>query len=80
MVMNVRDKKFLLAFGKNVRELRLQKSLSQYKLSYDSNISRSQIIAIENGQINTTICTLYALAKGLEIPPKKLMDFEIEPS
>lgn len=71
----IRDDKYLKALGKRIRTLRLQKELSTYELSYTSNVSRSQINAIERGQINTTICTLKALTDALEIKVAELLDF-----
>ena len=71
----IRDDKYLKALGKRIRTIRLQKELSTYELSYTSNVSRSQINAIERGQINTTICTLKALADALEMNLTELLDF-----
>ncbi|MGD1947312.1 MAG: helix-turn-helix domain-containing protein, partial [Croceivirga sp.] len=61
--------------GKRIRTLREEKKLSTYDLSYNSNVSRSQINAIERGQINTTISTLKALAEALEMKLNQLLDF-----
>ena len=74
-VTKIRNQKFINAFGKRVKELRKLKGLSQYKLAYEANIDRSQVIDIENGIVNTTISTAEALAQALEIQPKELFDF-----
>ena len=71
----IRDDKYLKALGKRIRTLREEKKLSTYELSYTSNVSRSQINAIERGQINTTISTLKALAEALEMKLNQLLDF-----
>lgn len=71
----IRDDIYLKALGKRLRTLREAKKLSTYELSYTSNVSRSQINAIERGQINTTISTVKALADALEIPLAELLDF-----
>lgn len=71
----IRDDKYLKSLGKRLRTLRVQKDHSTYELSYISNVSRSQINAIERGQINTTICTLKALADALEMKVTELLDF-----
>lgn len=73
--MKNRHQKFLKILGERLKKIRIEKGLSQYKLSYDSNVSRNQIIKIENGQLNPTICTLYALSLALEVEPKVLFDF-----
>ena len=71
----IRDEKYLKALGKRVKEIRTQKGISTYDLSYESNISRSQINSIEKGSINTTICTLKSIADALGIKIKDLVDF-----
>jgi len=59
-VNNIRDEKYLKAFGEHVKKLRLRKKLSRETLAVHSNIE-----------------TMQALAKGLEIHPKKLFDFDV---
>ncbi|MEQ5790517.1 helix-turn-helix transcriptional regulator [Muricauda sp. NFXS6] len=71
----IRDEKYLKALGKRIKEIRKQKGISTYDLSYESNISRSQINSIEKGDINTSICTLKALADAMELKVKDLIDF-----
>ena len=71
----IRDDKYLTALGKRLREVRKEKNISTYDLSYESNVSRSQINAIERGDINTTISTLKALASALDMELKELFDF-----
>ena len=71
----IRNQKFITAFGKHIKALRKKKGLSQYKLAYEANIDRSQIIDIENGKINTSISTIYALSTALDVQPKELLSF-----
>ncbi|MBO6830234.1 MAG: helix-turn-helix domain-containing protein [Allomuricauda sp.] len=71
----IRDEKYLKALGKKIKEVRKEKGISTYDLSYESNISRSQINSIEKGNINTSICTLKALADALGLKVKDLIDF-----
>ncbi|GLU45529.1 helix-turn-helix domain-containing protein [Allomuricauda sp. NBRC 101325] len=71
----IRDEKYLKDLGKRIKEIRTQKNISTYDLSYESNISRSQINSIEKGDINTSICTLKAIADALTIQVKDLVDF-----
>jgi transcriptional regulator with XRE-family HTH domain len=63
------------AFGKNLKTLRNKANLSQEDLANDSDISISQIGRIERGEINTTISTLFVLAKALDIEVKDLFHF-----
>lgn len=69
------DKAFILKFGKNIQELRKQRSLTQDDLSAITDIPRTQLGRIERGEINTTIKTILRLAKALELKPKDLLDF-----
>ena len=75
---NIRDDKYLKAFGENVKRLRNRKKLSRETLAVHSNIETMQVYRIETGKINTTISTVRALAKGLEIHPKRFFDFDFE--
>ncbi len=48
--------------------------LSQYQLADLANNSRSQIMGIEKGTINPSLCTLNALADGLGITLPELVE------
>lgn len=72
---NIRDKKYLLDFGKNLRQIRIAKGLSQEALANDAEIGKNQVGLIERGEVNVTISTIKKLAKHLKIHPKDLLDF-----
>lgn len=74
-VINIRDKKYLKEFGKNLRRIRKEKGLSQEALNFEAELGKNQTGAIERGEINVTVCTIRALAKGLKIQSKDLLDF-----
>ena len=65
-------------FGKHLRFIRQSKGLSMEKLAAISSFEYSQISRIELGQINTSLDTIFKLAKALDISPKELFDFSIE--
>lgn len=65
-------------FGENLQKIRISKKLSLLQLSYNCSIDESNISKIEHGKSNVTLATIVELASGLEIHPKKLLDFEIE--
>jgi transcriptional regulator with XRE-family HTH domain len=67
--------KKLKAFGKNLHRLRKKKALSQEELAYRSGISYNSLNTIENGKVNPTIATAFALADGLGVHIKELFDF-----
>ena len=72
----IRDQDIINAFGKKVKELREQKSLSVEALAAQANIEFRQLYRVENGEINPSLSTMYAIAKGLEIPFKDLTNLE----
>ena len=75
-VNNNRDKKIISSFGKHLRKLRLEKKLSQEELNFRTELSKNMVGMIERGEVNPTLTTIDALAKGLGILKKKLIDYE----
>ena len=73
-VTKIRNQKAINSFAKKIKALRKEKGLSQYKLAYEADIDRSQVISIEKGMLNPTISTIYALAQALDVKPKDLLD------
>jgi DNA-binding XRE family transcriptional regulator len=71
----VRDEAYLKQLGGRIRKLRTDKELSQYQLADVANISRSQIIGIEKGDINPTVCTLRSISDGLGMSVAELLTF-----
>ena len=65
-------------FGQHLRKIRENKQLSLLKMSYNCSLDESNISKIEHGKFNISLSTIFELAKGLDISPKKLLDFEIE--
>jgi transcriptional regulator with XRE-family HTH domain len=74
-VINIRDKKYLKDFGKNLRKIRIKANLSQEALGLDAGLGKNQVGMIERGEVNVTISTIKRLARQLEIQPKDLLDF-----
>jgi transcriptional regulator with XRE-family HTH domain len=77
-VNNVKDIKYIKKFGENLKQIRLNKNLSQEVLAFTADIPISQIGRIERGEINTTISTVKVLAEALDISVKELFDFDIK--
>jgi len=70
---------YLNNFGKNLKTIRTKnKKLSLRKLAANCNIDHSDIGKIEKGDVNITLLTVFDLAKGLGVHPKKLLDFDFE--
>lgn len=60
--------------GNKVRELRIQKGLSQDELAFYCGIDRPQISKIEQGKVNVTLDTIEKLSKALNIKTSLLLD------
>ena len=75
MVGKHQDKN-LIAFGKKVKYHRIEeKKLSLRDLAKRCDVEHSKIAKIEKGLVRIQLPTVFELAKGLEIHPKKLFDF-----
>jgi transcriptional regulator with XRE-family HTH domain len=68
----------IIEFGKNLRLIRKSKGISMEKLANLADFEYSQISRIELGQINTSLDTVFKLAKALSIDAKELFDFKSE--
>lgn len=62
---------FLKKIGENIREIRIEKNISQEELSFRTELSRNQIGRIERGEINTGLSTIYEISRGLEVDIKQ---------
>lgn len=65
-------------FGEHLQDLRDKKKLSLREVAANCDLDDSNISKIEHGKKNITLATIIELAKGLNIHPSKLMDFEYE--
>lgn len=61
------------AFGIVISRLRVQKNLTQEQLSGLANIARSHLAALESGQKNPKLDTIWKLAEALNIKPSRLI-------
>jgi transcriptional regulator with XRE-family HTH domain len=76
-VVAARDREFekqvAEAFGKRVRELRLEKGMTQEQLAEAAGLHPTFISNVERGYRVPTIVTLLKLAKGLDVDPADLV-------
>ena len=62
-------------FGKRLKELRLQKGLSQEALANIADLDRTYIPSIEKGERNVSITVMEKLAKALGVEINKLIEY-----
>ena len=53
-----------------IKEIRIQKRISQLELSTISNLSQSFLASVENGKKQPSVLTLIRIAKALNVNPK----------
>ncbi len=73
-----RDEEGIKAFGKRLREIRLEKGVSQESLAYSTDLHLSQIGRIERGEISTSISFIYLFAKTLGVEPKEFSELNFQ--
>ena len=61
-------------FGQKVRELRLEKELSQEAFAHLADIDRTYISSIEKGDRNVSIVVVERIAKALSVKISNLFD------
>lgn len=70
------DKELRLAFGMQVRRLRVAKGYSMRGFANEADIEYSQVVRIENGIISPTITTVYKIAETLNVSLTDIFDFK----
>lgn len=71
---------FLVAFGLTVRELRLERQLSQQELGERAGLDRRTVNRLENATHALSTAHLGALARALGVPPRELMPDDANPT
>jgi transcriptional regulator with XRE-family HTH domain len=61
------------AFGLVLRQLRLQKGLTQEKLGFEADLQRKYISLLELGENAPTMRSIYKLAKAMDIRPSEFL-------
>lgn len=63
-----------IAFGKHVRQLRIERKLSQEKLAELAELHRNYVGGIERGERNVALLNIVKLARGLNVRTAKLFE------
>jgi len=71
-----RDIELLKKIGTRIREIRLQKGLSQIELANLCDAELSTINRIELGKSSPSITLLFIIAKILNVTPADVLNFE----
>lgn len=66
------EDKQLSAFGLRLRELRIERGLSQEELGLLADLDRTYISGIERGTRNVGLINVFRIAKALNVPPAAL--------
>jgi transcriptional regulator with XRE-family HTH domain len=56
-----------ILFGQRVRELRMQKGISQEALAYKAGIDRTYMTSVENGKRNVSVKNIEKIISSLDI-------------
>lgn len=67
--------RLLQKFAKKVREERLKRGYSQESFAHKVGVHRTYIGMIERAEKNITLTNIEKIAKGLNMPIHKLLDF-----
>ena len=66
----------LIHIGKNIRDLREKKNISQQDLAAICNFEKSNMSRIEAGRTNLTIGTLLKICEALNVKLSDIVDVE----
>ena len=61
-------------FGSNLKHYRTEAGLSQAALAAQMGVDRAHVSAMERGQQNVTIVTLWHVAVALDITPAAMLE------
>lgn len=69
-------KKYLQKFGEHLQKIRKSKGYSQDRLCNEAGFSRGTVSKIEAGKVDPQLTTLARIAETIDVPLKKIIDFD----
>ncbi len=66
----------LVSIGNRVKNLRIDKGLSQEELARRIDFDRTYLSRVESGKQNMTVETLLKICEGLDVTIKEFFDFD----
>lgn len=76
--VKIRNEAYLKAFGDNLRKVLERLKKTPEEVAAHGNIETKQVYRVINGEHSSTLSVIYAIAKGADVHPKVLFDFEFE--
>ena len=74
--MSYERDKISYMIGKRIKELRVEKKMSQEQLALGSGIHPAYLGRVERGEKCASVETIFKLSKGLNVPASTIIDFD----
>ena len=71
--MTPKEQKLLKEFGKNMKQLRLEKGMSTREFALEAGIAHSAVTKFEAGETNPSLTTLIKIADALGVDLTRLI-------
>jgi len=75
-----REHTYVRRVGRAIRKLRTERGLSQEKLAHRAHLHRTYIGAVERGERNITIVSLFRIASAFGVSPAVILREAEEPN
>ncbi len=72
----MRDEELFAALGKRIKDLRMEKGMSQQEFAAKLDYEKSNMSRMESGKVNLRIASLYKVAQVLGITLPELLDLD----
>jgi transcriptional regulator with XRE-family HTH domain len=73
----ISDAQGLQAFATQLKAVRAKHGFTQQQLSFEADLTLSQIARIETAKINPSLSAIFAIARAMNVPLSELFDFKL---